>query len=277
MSENLDNEFVILPRLDDLMTSPPLLEENVVVDEGFIILPLDADNELRESEPSGSEVMEEDVTADAVVITRDDSDVSSTMSEDFEETRTNSDNTIPRHRLSDLIDRRARIALGGGDFSVVVGVDGKTVYEMDPIAMRRQTDELLMYCAGTRLVEKLIETMLLACDCGGCEDCTRLSDWRSGRKAIEWRDVADYSVMNWVFYAIELTSSTPRYDEDRLFWLANQRWDADTGEIISPRLVEYLKPLSLIDEAARTLVVRIAAASDECARRRTNHVSRLGR
>jgi hypothetical protein len=190
---------------------------------------------------------------------------------------TNGDDTMPLYRLSDLVDRRVRVTLGGGDFSVIVGVDGKTSYNMDAIAMQTQTDELLMFGAGARLVEKLFETMLLACDCGGCEDCERLADWQSGRKALAWQDVADYSVLNWVFYAIELTSSTPCYDEDRLFWLANRRWDADTGEIIAPRLVNYLKPPSLIDEAAQTLIARIAKASDECTRRRANHVSRLRR
>jgi hypothetical protein len=267
MSANLDDSFIVLPSLDTEALPTLLPRENDVMDDGFVVLPRDDESELREVEPDGLSETEE--ILDTVTVTTD--------GDDSEKMETDDDRTTPRHRLSDLVDRRARIALGGGDLSIIVGVDGKTVYKMDAIAMRRQTDELLMYCAGARLVEKLFEATLLACDCGGCNDCERLADWQSGRKAIEWRDVADYSVLNWVFYAIELTSSTPRYDEDRLFWLANQRWDADAGEIVEPRLVEYLKPPSLIDEAAQTLVARIAEASDECARRRANHVSRSRR
>jgi hypothetical protein len=276
MDDNDAGEYVILPRLD--AASPPS-EENVVANEGFVIL--SPTSGPRDVELGSASEMEEDDEADDggddVSVMSYESEILSALGDDTEEPTVNFDDETSRYWLSDLVDRRVRVALGGGDSSVLIGVDGKTVYEMDAIAMRRQTDELLMFGAGARLVEKLFEAMSLACDCGGCDDCTRLTNLRSGREAIEWRDVAEYSILNWVFYAIELTSSTPRYDEDRLFWLANQRWDADTGEIVAPRLADYLKPPSLIDEAAQTLVVRIAEASDECARRRANYVARTSR
>jgi hypothetical protein len=264
-----DDEYVTLPSLDSFMSSPlDLPEENAVIEEGFVVLPslTDVENDSDETREAEEDVEE--------VITTTGVDDSSTASTDVTRTGVRADAATRRIALSDLVDRRARIALGGGAYSFLIGVDGETVYEMDAVAMRQQTDELLMFGAGTRLVEKLLEAMTVACDCSGCDDCVRLAEWRSGQRLIEWRDVTDYSVLNWVFYAIELTSSTPDYDEDRLFWFANQRWDADTGKIIEPRLVAYLKPPSLIDEAAQTLVARIAEASDECARRRANYVSR---
>jgi hypothetical protein len=268
-----EDEFVILPASDSpapdslATSSVDRPEENVVTEAGFVILPSTPDfveNErARDGELEAAAAASEEKTTTDVDV----GDDVLTASDDL-------DDSGPQIRLSDLVDRKARIALGGSDFSVLIGVDGKTSYEMDAVAMRQQTDELLMYKSALSLVEELLEAMTLACDCGDCDDCALLAERRSGEKAIEWRDVADYSLLNWAFYAIELTSSTRNYDVDRLFWLANRRWDTETGDIIAPRLAAYLKPPTLIAEAAQTLVARIAEASDECARRRANYASR---
>jgi len=178
---------------------------------------------------------------------------------------------------SRLVPREARDALASVGHSREWYADGYNSSRcLDRWSLANFTDEVLYFWAGVWLTRLKLTAMKESCECDVCGQCLDRLSIENGTKRLTVEEVTRADTQDWSGLFQTLTSNAPDLDAERLRMLCHERrWHAERMREVAPRLEPYLRPRSLITEAALQLEDRLRHESEASARREKLDESRL--